>query len=72
VKVGDLVIVRKGYGTEDGTLLAGDACLITRKYGSQVDGSDRFVGVLVLRTGMEENRSRVVDRFRLLEPTHDT
>jgi hypothetical protein len=66
VKVGDLVIVRKGYGTADGTLLAGDACLITRKYGSQ------FVGVLVLRTGMEENRTLVVDRFRLLEPTHDT
>jgi len=72
VKVGDAVVVKAGEGDFFGVFNEGDACVVTKTYYSEIVGPDKFVAVLVLRTGRLDLGPRSVERFELVEPAHDT
>lgn len=64
------MVVKAGQGDIFGVLNEGDACVVTKTYNSKIVGPDKFVAVLVLRTGYLDQGPRTVERFELVEPAN--
>lgn len=72
MREGDVVVVKPGHQDPMGLFRAGDVCVVTKTYDSLVAGNDKFVAVLVLRTGHMDDGPRAVERFEVVRENRDT